>query len=195
MGKLSVFNFVTLNGFYKGANEDISWHRHGAEESEYAATGANSESVLLFGRVTYEMMVAFWPTAAAHQSMPDVAAGMNRSEKIVFSKRLENVEWENTKLIKHNIVKEIKKRKETSDKNMTILGSGSIVSQFAEAGLIDEYQIMVDPIALGQGTPLFEGIKANLELVLTGSKVFKSGTILLSYQPIRENEKNTNDKG
>lgn len=182
MGKLSSFTFITLNGFYKGINEDISWHRHGAEESEYAARGANSESILLFGRITYEMMVSYWPTPAAYQNMPAVAEGMNNSEKIVFSKTLGKAEWKNTKLIKDNIVDEIKKLKKTSAKGMTILGSGSIVSQFAEAGLIDEYQIMLDPVVLGDGIPIFKGMKNKLDLTLTDIKRFKSGIVLLSYR-------------
>lgn len=183
MGRLTVFNFITLNGYYKGPNEDISWHRHGAEESEYAAQGANSESILLFGRITYEMMVAFWPTPTAFQNMPAVAEGMNNSEKIVFSKTMTKADWKNTRLINHNIIEEIKRMKEVSAKNLTILGSGSIVTQFAEAGLIDEYKIMVDPVGLGEGTPIFKGMKNKLDLELSESRVFESGTVLLSYKP------------
>jgi len=184
MSKLSVFNFVTLNGFYKGAGEDISWHRHETEEQEYAAEGANSESILLFGRVTYQMMAAFWPTPAAYQNMRSVAEGMNKSEKIVFSKTLAKAEWNNTKLIRDNIVEKVRSLKNTSSKDMTILGSGSIVTQFAENGLIDEYKIMVDPVALGEGTPLFHGMKGKLDLTLTDVRKFKSGVLLLSYTPL-----------
>lgn len=182
MGKLSVFNFITLNGFYKGANNDLSWHRHGAEESEYAAEGLGSESILLFGRVTYEMMAGYWPTPMAAQNDPAVTDGMNNSEKIVFSRTITKAHWNNTRIISDNIVEETKKLK-TSGKDMTILGSGSIVTLFAENGLIDNYQIMVDPVALGEGTPIFNNIKKKLDLELTDSRIFKSGVVLLSYQP------------
>lgn len=186
MSKLSVFNFVTLNGFYKGTNEDISWHRHEAEEADYAAEGANSESILLFGRITYEMMASYWPTPMAYKNMPSVAEGMNKSEKIVFSRTLKKADWSNTKLIKGNIVKTVKDLKDTSSKGLTILGSGSIVTQFAEAGIIDEYKIMVDPVALGEGTPIFKGMKNKLDLALSDVKKFKSGVLLLSYIPLKK---------
>ena len=146
MGKLSVFNFITLNGFYKGTNNDISWHRHGTEENEFASEGLKSDSMLLFGRVTYQMMAGYWPTPMAAQNDPTVAEGMNSSEKIVFTRTLKKAEWNNTRIISDNVIEEVKKLKKNG-KDMTILGSGSIVTLFAEHGLIDEYQIMVDPVA------------------------------------------------
>jgi dihydrofolate reductase len=184
MRKLGVFNFMTLNGLYKGPNEDISWHRHGEEESAFAAEGANARTTLVFGRVTYEMMASYWPTPMAHQNSPDVAKGMNESEKIVFSKTLKNPSWNNTKVISANIIEEMKKLKKTSGPDLTILGSGSLVTQFAEHGLIDDYQFMVDPVALGDGIPSFKGMSHKLDLKLTKTKVFKSGVVLLWYQPL-----------
>src|ERR1041385_3274587 len=184
MRKLSVFNFVTLNGYFKGANGDISWHRHGTEENEYAAESLESESTLLFGRVTYEMMASYWPTPIAIKNDPIVAEEMNNAEKIVFSRTLKNAEWNNTSIMKDNIVEAIKKMKSDSSKtakDMTILGSGSIVCQFAEHGLIDEYQFMVDPVVIGNGTPIFSNIKNKLDLKLTSTKIFKSGVVLLCY--------------
>jgi dihydrofolate reductase len=182
MARLSVFNFVTLNGYFKGANNDINWHRHGGEESKYAEEGAKSESILLFGRITYQMMASYWPTPMAAKDNPGVAEGMNRSDKIVFSRTLKKVEWENSRLIKNDLVEEVKKLKK-GKKDITILGSGSIVTQLAEAGLIDEYQIMVDPVALGEGTPLFKGMKGKLDMKLVSTRAFKSGVVLLTYAP------------
>lgn len=183
MGKLSVFNFITLNGFYKGVNNDIGWHKHGEEEGEFSAEGAQSDSVILFGRVTYDMMYSFWPTPMAMESMPVVADGMNKSEKIVFSRTLKKADWNNTRLISSHAVEEIKKLKKTSQKDMIILGSGSMVTLCAEHGLIDTYQIMIDPVAIGNGTPLFNGIKRQLDLRLTSTRTFKSGVVLLNYEP------------
>jgi dihydrofolate reductase len=183
MRKLTAFNFVTLNGYYKGPKEDISWHRHGAEENEYAVEGLKSGNTLLFGRVTYEMMASYWPTPIAVKNDPIVAAGMNNADKIVFSRTLKKAGWSNTRLVKGDLVEEIKKMKQMPGKDMTLLGSGSLVTQLAEQGLIDEYQIMVDPVVLGRGTPLFKGIKHKLDLNLTGTKTFTSGVVLLSYQP------------
>jgi dihydrofolate reductase len=184
MRKLTVFNFMTLNGYYKGPNEDIAWHRHGQEESEYAAEGAKSESIILFGRKTYEMMASYWPTPIAMQNAPEVAEGMNKSEKIVFSTTLEKTDWQNTRLIKTDIISEVKKLKKTSGKDMVVLGSGSIVTQFAQAGIIDNYQFMIDPVALGDGATIFGGITTKLDLKLTDTKIFKSGVVLLCYRPL-----------
>jgi len=184
MGKLSVFNFITLNGFYKGTNGDTSWHRHGAEEADYSAEGLRSSNTLLFGRVTYEMMASYWPTPDALKNNPIVAEGMNKADKIVFSRTLKKTTWNNTKLIKDNIIEEIKQLKQTGGKDLTVLGSGSIVTQFAEHNLIDNYQFMIDPVAIGDGTPIFRGIRHNLNLKLTGTRTFKSGVVLLTYQPL-----------
>lgn len=186
MGKLTSFQFLTINGFYKGDNNDISWHRHGGEESDFAAAGAQSDSILLFGRITYEMMAAFWSTPQAQQSMPEVAEGMNRSEKIVFSRTLQKTSWNNTRIIRENIVAEIKKLKKESPKDMTILGSGSIQTQLAATGLVDEFQFMIDPVALGSGTPVLNGLSAKLDLELTHHRAFNSGVVLLSYRPLKK---------
>jgi len=184
MRKLSVFNFITLNGYFQGPNRDISWHRHGAEENEYAVEGFKSGSTLLFGRVTYELMASYWPTPFAIKNDPIVAEGMNHADKIIFSRTLKKAEWNNTRLLKDNIAEEIKKMKQIPLKDMTLLGSGSIATQFAQQGLIDEYQIMVDPVVLGDGTPIFKGLKHTLNLKLTATKTFRSGVVLLSYQPV-----------
>jgi dihydrofolate reductase len=184
MGRLSVFNFITLNGYYAGPQGDIRWHRHGAEENEYAAEGLGTGNTLLFGRVTYELMAGYWPTPMAAANDPTVAKGMNSADKLVFSRTLKTAGWNNTRLMKDNIVDEIRKLKQSPGKDMTILGSGSIVTQFAQEGLIDEYQIMVDPVVLGNGTSLFKNLRGKLDLRLTGTKAFKSGTVLLSYQPL-----------
>lgn len=184
MGKLSVFNFVTLNGFYKGPAGDISWHKHNEEGGKLSEENLKSGNILLFGRVTYEMMANFWPSPMAYESFPVVAEGMNNADKIVFSKTLQKADWKNTRLVKDNIVDEIKALKKMPGKDMTILGSGSIVSIFAEHGLIDEYQFMIDPTAIGDGTPIFKGIGHQLDLKHIDTKILKSGAVLLSYQPL-----------
>lgn len=184
MRTLTVFNFITLNGFYKGDDNDISWHRHGEEEAQYSAKAMKKDTILLFGRVTYEMMASWWPTPMAAEAYPEVAKGMNNAEKIVFSNTIEDPKWMNTKVISDNIIEKIRQLKSQPGKDMTILGSGSIVSQFADAGLIDSYEIMTDPVVIASGTPIFNGIKKPLNLQLTDSKVFNSGVILATYKPL-----------
>jgi dihydrofolate reductase len=185
MAKLNVFNFITLNGFYKGPNGDISWHPHGEEEADYSKEALQSNNMLLFGRVTYEMMASYWPTPDAINNNPIVAEGMNQAEKIVFSRTSKKATWNNTRLVKDNMVEEIQQLKQ-GGKNMTLLGSGSILTQLAEQGLIDEYQFMVDPVAIAAGTPLFSGIQHQLDLALTNTRIFKSGVVLLCYKPMEK---------
>jgi len=117
----------------------------------------NLGGTLLFGRVIYELMASFWPTPYALQVNAVMAEGMNKVEKIVFSRNLEKADWDNTRIVKDNIVEEIKNLKQIPGKDMAVLGSGSIINQFAEAGLIDEYQFMLHPLALGEGNQYLMG--------------------------------------
>jgi len=184
MAKLTVYNFISANGFYKGYNEDISWAKRSSatkEERDFAAQNLQGGSILLFGRKTYEMMKSYWPTQQAAKDNPDVAKGMNKAEKIVFSESLQQAEWNNTRIVK-NMEDEIKRLK-SQGKNMTVLGSGSIVTQLAEKGLIDELQLMVHPVLLDSGTPLFDHARISLNLVLDNARPFKSGLVLLTYKP------------
>jgi len=184
MGKLTVFNFLTLDGYYKDVNNDISWHVHGGEENEYSENSLQADSILLFGRVTYEMMKSYWPTPMAMETNPVVAEGMNKAEKIVFSRKLKKADWNNTRIVSTDMIGEVKKLKQTSKKDIALLGSGSILTQLAEEGLIDSYQLMYDPVAIGNGTSVFKGLKHELHLKLTDTRVFKqSGVVLLCYEP------------
>ena len=184
MRSLGIFNFITLNGFFKGPNGDISWHKHGEEEGEFSKENMKQDNILLFGRVTYEMMASFWPSPMAKEMNPVMSEGMTNAEKIVFSRSLEKADWKNTTIIRDNIVDEIKKMKQQPGKDLTVLGSGSIVTQFAEAGIIDRYSIMLDPVAIGMGTPIFNNIHKQLDLKLVSTRTFKSGVILLNYEPM-----------
>lgn len=183
MNKITSFTFITLNGFFKGQNEDTSWHHHRGEAAEYANNASSSDNILLFGRKTYEMMESFWPTPMAAELFPIVAENMNKSQKIVCSNTLKKTEWQNTTILKGDIVKQLEQLKKKGEKSITILGSGSILTQLSDASLIDEYIIMLDPVALGKGTSIFEGLQNNLELKLTSSRVFgKDGIVLLNYK-------------
>jgi len=183
MRKIRVFNFLTLDGYFEGPGHDIGWHRHDAEQNEFAAQSLGLGGVLLFGRRTYELMAGYWPSPQAMQNDPTVARAMNAAEKIVFSKTLHDVEWNNTRLCQQNIIEEMRALKRTPGKDMTVLGSGSVVAQFAEEGLIDEYRIMVDPVLLGEGTSFCKGIRRRCDLQLTSTRTFEDGSVLLCYRP------------
>jgi dihydrofolate reductase len=143
----------------KGPKKEISAGTGMAQKKMNMLPRISNPGARFFGRVTYAMMASYWPTPIAIKNDPLVAEGMNNADKIVFSRTLKKVEWNNTRLVKDNIVEEIKKMKQQPGKDMTVLGSGSILTQFAEQDLIDEYQIMVDPVVLGRGTQIFKNIK------------------------------------
>jgi len=184
MGKLSVFNFISLDGYYKDANNGIDRHQHGQEEGEFSAKNLEHDNILLFGRITYEMMASWWPSQNAIDAMPEVAKGMNQAEKIVCSNTIQHTNWQNTRIMSGDIVDQIAELKKTSPKDITILGSGNLSTQLAEAGLIDTYQIMIDPVAIGKGTSIFSGIQRQLNLKLSNTRSFKSGTVLLNYEAL-----------
>jgi dihydrofolate reductase len=184
MRKLVVFNQVTLDGYFTDAKGDISWAHKKADDAEwnaYVAGNASGGGVLLFGRVTYEMMASYWPTPEAAKNDPDVAKGMNELEKVVFSRTLDSVSWNSTKLMKGDLVEETRKMKSEPGKQITILGSGTIVSQLSEARLIDEYQLIVNPIVLGDGRTMFEGMTKQLSLKPTSIRQFQNGNVLMGY--------------
>jgi len=187
MRKLIVFNNVTLDGYFAGVNGDFSWAHSGNDDAEYNAFIAGNASgggQLLFGRITYELMAGYWPTPDAIKNDPIVAEGMNSMPKVVFSRTLDKVSWSNTKLVKGDIVSEIRKMKEEPGDGMAILGSGSIVSQLAPKGLIDEYQIVMNPVVLGKGRTMFDGVIEKLNLKLTKTRTFGNGKVFLCYGPM-----------
>jgi dihydrofolate reductase len=183
--KLVVFNQVSLDGYFTDRNGDMSWaHKEDPEWNAFAADNAKGGGVLLFGRITYELMASFWPTPLAIKQFPTVAKGMNNLPKVVFSRTLDKASWSNTKLVKSDMAAEIRKMKKEPDKDMVILGSGSIVSQLTQEGLIDEFQLVMNPIVLGKGRTMFDGVKEKLTLRRTKSRTFGNGNVLLCYEPV-----------
>lgn len=185
MRKLAVFNSVTLDGYFVDTKGDMSWaHRDDPEWNAFVADNASGEAVLVFGRVTYEMMASWWPTPRALQSMPVVAERMNSLQKVVFSRTLDRASWNNTRLVKSDLASSIRQMKREPGNDLIILGSGSIVAQLAQEGLIDEFQIALNPIALGAGRTMFDGVRERLRLKLTQTRSFANGNVFLRYEPM-----------
>ncbi|HUL65347.1 MAG TPA: dihydrofolate reductase family protein [Burkholderiaceae bacterium] len=183
MARLKVFNQVSLDGYFTDAHGDMSWaHKSDPEWQSFTRQNAKGGAVLLFGRVTYEMMASFWPTRAAHKSMPEVADAMNRMQKVVFSRTLEKADWSNTALVKSDPVEAVRAKKQHEKQDLLVMGSGQIVAQLTQAGLIDEYEIVVIPIVLGSGRTLFEGVDHRLELRLSKTRQFSNGNVVLWYE-------------
>jgi dihydrofolate reductase len=188
MRKLIAFNSVTVDGYFTDMHGDMRWAydvKPDKEFDEFVAGNASGGGQLLFGRVTYELMAGYWPTAAALKDNPVVAEGMNSMPKAVFSRTLDKASWNNTQLLKGDIASEVVKLKKQAGKGMAILGSGSIIAQLAPLGLIDEYQIVLTPLVLGAGRTIFDGIKEKLKLNLMSTRTFANGKVFLRYEPLR----------
>lgn len=185
-----LFMMVSLDGYIEGPNHDLSWHTVDSEFNSFAAKQLDEIGTILFGRRTYQLMEGFWPTKQGLEDDPIVAKKMNNTPKIVVSKSLENVietaRWKHIRLIKNNIVEEIKKLKNnlgSGEKSIAVFGSNNLCVTLLEGGLLDELRIMISPVVIGSGTPLFKGIKNKLNLHLLSTRQFKNGNILCIYKP------------
>ena len=184
MRKLTVFNSVTLDGYFTDAKGDMSWaHANDPEWNAFVAGNAKGECAMVFGRITYEMMAGWWPTPAAMKSMPGMAEQMNSAPKVVFSRTLNQASWNNTTVVKSDLAAAIRKMKQEPGPDILIFGSGSIVAQLAQEGLIDEFQIALVPLALGKGRTMFDGVTKKLKMKLTKTRAFANGNVFLCYQP------------
>lgn len=184
--KLSCFLHLSLDGYYCDARGEMGFAHKApddAEWNEFVAGNTRGESALLFGRVTYQLMAGWWPSPMAAQAMPGVAARMNAAPKFVFSRTLATADWHNTTLVKDDLAGAVRRLKAGPGPDLTILGSGSIVTQLADAGLIDSLQLVVNPVALGAGKSLFAGLTRRLDLALDRSRVFGNGSVVLWYTP------------
>ena len=187
MRKLIVFNHVSLDGYFVDAHGDMSFAKRDAPDAEwdaFVAGNAAGGGTLVFGRITYEMMAGFWSSSFAAQQMPVVAERMNALPKVVFSRKLVEASWRNTTLVTGDMIDAVRRMKSEAGEGMVILGSGSIVSQLTAPGLIDAYQIVVNPIVLGSGRTMFDGIRAQVPLKLTEARTFGNGNVVLSYEPM-----------
>jgi len=180
MRTLHVFESISIDGYFTDATDSLEWAHARPQDPEFAAwvgTNANSGGELLFGRKTYQMMEAYWPTPLAAEQMPDVANGMNAAKKYVASRTIQPT-WSNTHLLKGALVDAVRDLKSSDGPPITLLGSGSIAAQLDEAGLIDIYQFVIVPIALGAGRTIFTNRR---DLRLTESRVFPSGNVVVRY--------------
>jgi dihydrofolate reductase len=180
-----VFNLVTLDGFFAGPNGEIDWHNYDEEMGGYSIEQLKSLGALMFGRTTYDIMASYWPTPEAARGEAQVADMMNNIPKIIFSKSIQEVKdgprWKNVRLFHEIKPEEIMELKREDQGDIAIFGSGTIVQQLANLNLIDEFRVIINPLLLGNGKPLFKGVKNKLKLVKT--RVFANGNVLLCYKP------------
>jgi len=186
MQKLIVFNHVSLDGYFVDAQGSMNWAKmvdHDREWNDFVAENAKGDGALLFGRKTYELMIQYWPTPMAVKHDPVVAERMNAMQKFVVTKTLEKAAWNNTTLLKGDAAEVVRKLKSESSRGLCILGSGMLVARLAEEKLIDEFQVVVNPVVLGKGRTMFEGVKEKLALQMKKARAFKNGCVFLCYEP------------
>jgi dihydrofolate reductase len=171
---------VTLDGFMEGPNRELQHTAHVVDEDfdRYAIDMLNSIDAILLGRVTYELFASYWPTATG----PD-AERLNALPKIVFSRTLDKVGWNNSRLVRDNIADEVTSLKRRPGKDLALFGSADLASTLIPLGVIDEYRMLVTPVVLGQGRPMFSGIEAPLSLRLVKATTWSTGIVALYYQP------------
>lgn len=186
MRKVFVSNLISLDGYLAGPDGDLSWFAVGPDFFDYVHKMMPTLGLLLFGRVTYEMMAAYWTSPEAQkENEPVVTHGMNELPKLVASRTLKQASWGrwNNARVTADPVKAVRELKTQTGGDIAIFGSGGLVSALASAGLIDEYRLIVNPVILGQGIPMFRNIPERLALKLVTSNTFDRNVVMLTYQP------------
>ncbi len=180
MRALRVFESISIDGYFTDKSSDMSWAHTGEQDPEFGrwiGENASSGGELLFGRKTYEMMEAYWPTPLAAEQMPEVAKGMNEARKYVASKTIQPG-WNNTSLLRGDLVAAVRALKQSMGPNIAVLGSGDVAAQLGEAGLVDEYQFVIVPVAMGAGRTVFT---RRCELRLVDQRTFRCGNVVVTY--------------
>jgi dihydrofolate reductase len=180
MRKVIVSILVSLDGSFEGPNKELDWHVWDDIMEKYMGGFLNTVDVILLGRVAYQLLANYWPS-----SKENLAPMLNNLPKIVFSRTLEKVEWNNSRLIRENIKEEILKLKQQPGKVLVLFG-GANIATLNELRLIDEYRIIVNPVVLTNGKPFFKDVKDKFSLKLSGARSFSCGNVILNYQPIEK---------
>ena len=180
MAKLIMWNLTTLDGYVEGPGRDISWHNDvwGEELERFSMEQGKAAGALMFGRITYELMVGYWPSANG-----EIADFMNALPKYVFSRTLKASDWNNTQIFGENVPKTVAKLKRETAKDIYLFGSADLASTLIAHRLIDEFRIAVAPVLLGEGTPLFKQSSDRHKLKLLDAKPLSVGAVILSYVP------------
>ena len=191
MRKIIVSEFYTLDGLMSDPEDKMEWvlGSFNDEMGKYERDLYDSADTLFLRRTTYKIWEGYWPTAASNpatsQGDIEMARKINNITKIVFSHSMKGVDWKNSKLLKEIKSEEIVKMKQKEGKNILVIGSASIVQQFTNLGLIDEYHLLVHPVVLGSGKPLFKDIRQKHDLKLLEAKTFSNGVVILRYAPTK----------
>jgi dihydrofolate reductase len=183
--KIILLEHVSLDGYLAGPKGAMDWIHVDDELWEHVHPVTDSADAVIWGRVTYQMMEGYWPTAAdsPDASKHDIHHGrwVNAATKIVFSNSLAKTKWDNTRVVK-GVGKTVTALKQEPGKNILLIGSASVARAFIAQGLIDEYRLTINPVILGGGTPLFPNEKVRANLKLVSSKSLASGVLAVHYE-------------
>jgi dihydrofolate reductase len=181
MGKLILSIMTSLDGYMEGPNKELDWHVWDEEMEKHMFRFLNHQvDTILLGRKSYELFVEYWPS-----SQDSIAPAMNALKKIVFSKTLKTAEWNNTTIIGDNIQDEISRLKQSGKKDLVLFGGAEITASLIKLNLFDEYQVIVNPVVLGQGNPAF-ALHEKLNFKLVNLKRFNCGNVIHYYQPAKK---------
>ena len=181
MRKLISFIGISLDGYYQSPNGEFDFANVDQEFYDFSNRQDAYIDTLMFGRATYELMAAYWPTAT--EDDPEVIAFMNDVPKVVVSTTLERADWNNTTLIGDNLAESVKELKARPGKEIAMFGSVRLTACLLELGLVDELRVMVFPILLGDGASMFSTLNGRVPLELWRTETFRSGNVLLVYRP------------
>lgn len=185
MRKIIVSEFITVNGLMSDPGSTMHWVKDTFND-EMLHEISNQQSrvdTLLLGRLTYQFMMQYWTHASPATEDEKMIRYMHNTSKIVFSKTLQHVQWNNSILAKEIDKEEIRKWQQRPGKDMAIIGSASIAQAFINLGLVDEYQFLIHPLMLTKGKPLFENIKDRHALRPIKTETYQNGVVCLYYQP------------
>ncbi|MFT3701767.1 MAG: dihydrofolate reductase family protein [Agriterribacter sp.] len=185
MRKIISFMHISLDGFVAGPNGEMDWIKVDEEIFDYVGKRIGEGDTALYGRVTYEMMEGYWPTAGdqPNASKHDIehSKWYAQVHKVVLSTTMKDAELNNTTIISDNIADSIHKIKQISGPDIAVFGSPTATHALIQLGLIDGYWLFVNPVVLGKGIPLFTDIKNKIKLTLLNSRQFTCGVTELNY--------------
>jgi dihydrofolate reductase len=186
MRKITFSIPMTLDGYIEGPQHELDWVIADDELHDFYARLLGTADLILYGRVTYQLMLSYWPGAPSNPQLTGgmlrFAQALNPMRKVVYSKTLKEAGW-NTEVISSLVPEQIKQLKAQPGRDILLGGGAAIAQQFMRLGLIDEYQLVIMPVAIGHGKALFGAVSGRPKLALQWSQVFTSGAVVLCYRP------------
>jgi len=180
MRRIFLFMNISLDGYFEGPGHDISGFHNDYEA--FSPERSDEVDALLFGHKTYEMM-KYWTTPQAAESSPEIAKFMNEKRKFVASRQPFEPGWRDVTVLSGDVPAQVRQLKAGPGKTIAIFGSNTLCASLIPVNLIDELQIMLNPVVFGAGTSLFQGLPKKAALTLAEAHPFKSGAVLLTYYP------------